>query len=151
MWHDDRRVNVASLLSLNCTNDGVLEMRRLEGHRLDQLQAAHWDAALRGDFDATKVMLQVIERRCKLFGLNAPLAVRVDPAITDVEFARQVVELITSLASRARTVTHCEGWAMWAGMPPPCSNAKCGKRYPMVMTTVTTNPNRGPTSESVAP
>jgi hypothetical protein len=99
MWHDDRRVNIASLLSLNCTNDGVLEMRRLEGHRLDQLQAAHWDAALRGDFDATKVMLQVIERRCKLFGLNAPLPVRVDPAITDVEFARQVVELITSLAS----------------------------------------------------
>jgi hypothetical protein len=62
--------------------------------RLDQLQAAHWDAALGGDIDATKVMLQVIDRRCKLFGLNAPMAVRVGPEITDAEFAEQVVDLI---------------------------------------------------------
>jgi hypothetical protein len=75
------------------------EMRTIEGHRLDQLQAAHWDAALRGDIDATKVMLQVIDRLCKQFGHNAPVAVRVGREITDVEFAEQAVELITSLAS----------------------------------------------------
>lgn len=75
-------------------HEGVAEMRRLEGQRLDQLQAAHWDAALSGDVDSTKVMLQVIDRRCKLFGLNAPMAVRVAPEITDAEFAEQVVELI---------------------------------------------------------
>jgi hypothetical protein len=37
-------------------------MRQLEGHRLDQLQAALWDAALRGDIGSTKVVLQVDDR-----------------------------------------------------------------------------------------
>lgn len=96
---------------------GVNEMRWLEVQRLDQLQAAHWDAALRGDVDATKVMLQVIDRRCKLFALNAPMALRVTPEITDAEFAEQVVELIgvispEGLAEAIRSLPGISGQAL---------------------------------------
>ncbi|WP_152528509.1 hypothetical protein [Gordonia amicalis] len=78
--------------------EGVAELRAVEGERLDALLAAHWDAALRGDIDATKAVLAVIDRRAKLFGLNAPTAVAIGGAvITDREFAEQAVELIAAL------------------------------------------------------
>ena len=78
--------------------EAVGELRELEGQRLDALQAAHWNAALAGDVDSTKVVLGVIDRRTKLLGLNAPTAVSVGvEPIGEREFAEAAVELIASL------------------------------------------------------
>ena len=57
--------------------EAVAELRQVEGDRLDALQAAHWSAAVSGDTEATKVVLQVIDARCRLYGLNSPVAVAV--------------------------------------------------------------------------
>ncbi len=79
-------------------HEQVGELRQLEGRRLDQLQQAHWVAALQGDVDAARIVLGVIDRRAKLFGLNMPVKVQVgaDP-MTDVEWANQLSGLIDSL------------------------------------------------------
>ena len=77
--------------------EAVGELRELEGQRLDALQAAHWNAALAGDVDSTKVVLGVIDRRCRLFGLNAPDRVEVGSTVTDAEFAEAAVGLIAAL------------------------------------------------------
>lgn len=78
--------------------EGIAELRRVEGERLDALQSAVWDAAVRGDLDAIRAVLQIIDRRARLFGLNAPTAVAIGGAvITDREFAEQAVELIAAL------------------------------------------------------
>ncbi|AFA74241.1 hypothetical protein GPOL_c32270 [Gordonia polyisoprenivorans VH2] len=79
-------------------HERVDELRQIEGQRLDALMAGHWDAALAGDVDAARVVLGVIDRRAKLFGLNAPTAVAVGVGqITDREFAEQAAELIAGL------------------------------------------------------
>ncbi|MFT4087653.1 MAG: hypothetical protein QM658_10975, partial [Gordonia sp. (in: high G+C Gram-positive bacteria)] len=79
---------------------GVVQ-RAVEGDRLDALQASHWSAALAGDVDSTKVILGVIDRRMKLFGLAAPVAVDVGlsgvEGMTDVEFAEQTAALFARL------------------------------------------------------
>lgn len=40
--------------------------------RLDQLQTAHWRAAMQGGYRATDICIRIIERRAKLLGLDAP-------------------------------------------------------------------------------
>ena len=47
------------------------QLRTVEGARLDRLQAAHWPAALRGDTKAAGVVLRILDRRARLFGLDA--------------------------------------------------------------------------------
>ena len=75
----------------------VAELRQIEGRRLDQLQQAHWVAALQGNINSARIVLGVIDRRMKLFGLVAPVRVQVGPEMTDVEFANTLSELIDSL------------------------------------------------------
>lgn len=98
-WADESgaRHAVARLLDRR-EAESVDELRAVEGERLDALQAAHWQAALRGDIDATKVVLQVIDRRAKLFGLNAPTRLAVGPGMSDREFAEQMAELIAVIS-----------------------------------------------------
>lgn len=72
---------------------GVDELRALEGERLDRLQRAVWTKAMNGDLPAVHTVLRVMERRAKLFGLDAPIQVGVtvehlDPASIDSEVAR---------------------------------------------------------------
>ncbi|TSD98881.1 hypothetical protein FOV72_03760 [Gordonia rubripertincta] len=86
--------------------EGVAELRAVEGDRLDALQAAAWDAAVSGDLDAIKTVLSVIDRRCRLFGLNAPMPVAVAAAvgISDVTWAEQVAELLSKLETPEEVV-----------------------------------------------
>lgn len=44
--------------------------RNLQAARLEQLIAAHWPKALEGDKDATAMVLRLIERECRLMGLD---------------------------------------------------------------------------------
>jgi hypothetical protein len=49
------------------------EVRKLEAERLDRLQMALWPGALAGDDKKIGRVLQVMERRAKLLGLDAPV------------------------------------------------------------------------------
>lgn len=46
------------------------ELRAMEGLRLDELHAAHWSKAIAGDLEATAAVLDIMDRRARLFGLN---------------------------------------------------------------------------------
>lgn len=52
-------------------NLDVLRQEELE--RLNRLQAGLWAAAVAGDTKAAQAVLGIIDRRCKLLGLDAPI------------------------------------------------------------------------------
>lgn len=79
-------------------HEGAADLRTIEGRRLDALMAAHWQAAVGGDIDSSKIILQTIDRRAKLFGLNAPQRVQVAPdEVSGAEFAERAARLIAEL------------------------------------------------------
>lgn len=49
----------------------VEELRFVESQRLDRLQVAVWAQAIAGDAKAVEAVLKVMDRRAKLFGLDA--------------------------------------------------------------------------------
>ncbi|MDH3729562.1 MAG: hypothetical protein OES13_00350 [Acidimicrobiia bacterium] len=49
------------------------QMRSLENHRIDALQASIWPKCLNGDLDAIRVCLQIMQRRARLNGLDLQL------------------------------------------------------------------------------
>ena len=70
------RSNVAKMVKralLREHSDAVDEYRRVEGERLDRLQRAVWGQAMGGDTDAVKTIIRVMQRRARLFGLDAPV------------------------------------------------------------------------------
>ncbi|GJO51402.1 hypothetical protein NJB1604_39400 [Mycobacterium marinum] len=73
--------------------EAIGELRKIEGRRLDELQAAVWDKARAGDCDAIRTVLRISERRSKLLGLDAPVTLAVE-GITEAEFARAAAELL---------------------------------------------------------
>ena len=48
-------------------------LRQSELSRLDRLQQGVWTAAISGDPRSAEVALKIIDRRCKLLGLDAPM------------------------------------------------------------------------------
>ena len=48
------------------------QVRKAEAARLDKLMLAHWPQAIKGDVRATTMVLQIMDRRARLLGLNAP-------------------------------------------------------------------------------
>jgi hypothetical protein len=75
------------------------ELRALELARLDRLQAALWSSALGGDVRAVEVSLKVIDRRCRLLGLDAPTRHEV---ITLDAIEAEITRLETELADDQR-------------------------------------------------
>jgi hypothetical protein len=99
-WADESSARYAVTRLLDRTEaEEVAEMRCIEGERLDELQRTHWAAALAGDLDAAKMVLKVMERRARLFGLDAPSKVAVEQ-MTSVEFAEQFIDLVDRMDSR---------------------------------------------------
>jgi hypothetical protein len=47
-------------------------IRQQEAARLDQLQAAVWSAAMKGQIGASQQALRIMERRAKMLGLDTP-------------------------------------------------------------------------------
>ena len=98
----------------------VAALREVEGDRLDKLMAAHWNAAVSGDADATKIVLQVIDRRMKLFGLAAPERAQLDVTVVSIEDNR--ARLLAKL--QADRVALPAAPALPApSAPPPTSSA----------------------------
>jgi hypothetical protein len=73
------------------------ELREIELLRLDRLQAATWSTALSGDHKAIDQTLKIIDRRCKLLGLDAPERHEV---VTIDWLDSQIRELQAVIASR---------------------------------------------------
>lgn len=62
------------------------ELRDLELARLDQLQRAHWTAAKTAGPEGVKaanLVVKIIERRCKLLGIDAPTKVDLNAWLRD--------------------------------------------------------------------
>jgi hypothetical protein len=72
-----RRVSVSRIFAIvtknlrSCREQPARELRQLELLRLDQLQAAHYKAAMGGDAAAASRVLSIMDRRAKLLGLDA--------------------------------------------------------------------------------
>ena len=72
-----RRVSVSRIYAIvmknlrSCREPPARELRQLELLRLDQLQAAHYRAAMGGDAAAASRVLSIMDRRAKLLGLDA--------------------------------------------------------------------------------
>lgn len=73
------------------------ELREVELLRLDRLQAATWAQALTGDHKAIDQTLKIIDRRCKLLGLDAPERHEV---VTIDWLDTQIRELQATIAAR---------------------------------------------------
>jgi DNA-binding CsgD family transcriptional regulator len=69
------------------------QYRAVEGETLLQLQRAFMPSALRGDQKSAVVVLRVMERRAKLFGLDAPTKIAVDSDV-DAEIAALAAAII---------------------------------------------------------
>jgi len=76
-------------------NSDVLRQEELQ--RLDRLQAGVWAAAAAGDTKAVDTALRIIDRRCKLLGLDSPQRVEVISLdAVDAEIRRLNAELASS-------------------------------------------------------
>lgn len=53
-------------------SETIEEIRQLEGIRLDSLQVVAFRQAMNGDFYAMDRVIKIMERRAKLFGVDAP-------------------------------------------------------------------------------
>ncbi|WP_432559264.1 hypothetical protein [Granulicoccus sp. GXG6511] len=49
--------------------DSIDELRFLEAQRLDAVQAAYWDQAMKGDYKAARIVLRIMDQRARLLGL----------------------------------------------------------------------------------
>lgn len=68
-------------------------MRTEEGGRLDRLQRALWGQAMGGDVKAAMGVLRIMERRARLFGLDAPVQLEIGEVANheEVDEALQVI------------------------------------------------------------
>ena len=83
----------------------------MEGARLDRLHQGCWDAAASGDLQAIDRVLKLMERRAKLFGLDAPNKVaqtnvagtesRYDQ-MTEEEVDARIEELVQKISDEQR-------------------------------------------------
>jgi len=64
--------------------DLAVEQTRVILDRLEELYASHVDEALEGDHKSTEVVLKILERQCRLLGLDAPVRVNSQLITTDM-------------------------------------------------------------------
>jgi orotate phosphoribosyltransferase-like protein len=62
--------NVVAMALREQTASAVTDLRDLENARLDALQVALWDAAMTGDVGAVTTIVQIVEARVRLNGLE---------------------------------------------------------------------------------
>ena len=68
------RVRRAALEAATPLRDAAAnELREVELQRLDRLQRAHWEQALKGNVGSSKIVLSCIDRRAKMLGLDAQI------------------------------------------------------------------------------
>ena len=65
------------------------EMRELHRQRLEVALTAIWPDVVKGDLEAIKVMLKILERDAKLYGIDAPVKTEVEVTSYDGNLLRQ--------------------------------------------------------------
>ena len=96
-----RRISVSRVFAIvakalrSCRDQPARELRQLELLRLDQLQSAHYEAAMGGDAAAATRVLSIMDRRARLLGLDAGAE-----AVNSLDEARQ--SLLRKLDALAR-------------------------------------------------
>ena len=77
------------------------EMRELHRQRLEVALTAIWPDVVKGDLEAIKVMLKILERDAKLYGIDAPVKTEVEVTTYDGNLLRQrtreIVEAIREI------------------------------------------------------
>lgn len=76
-------------------SEEVEEFRMIEGARLDRLQMAVWNRAVSGSESAINTVLRIMDRRARLFGLDAPSKVDVRTDALDSEIDSLLAQLTT--------------------------------------------------------
>lgn len=90
----ERRAALQSAMPLR--DKAQAELVEVELQRLDRLQRAHWEAAVKGGIGSSKIVLACIDRRAKMLGLDAP--VKVDATIRS-ELDAQIEQLVEELGA----------------------------------------------------
>jgi hypothetical protein len=84
------------------------EMRELHRQRLEVALTAIWPNVVQGDLEAIKVMLKILERDAKLYGIDAPVKTEVEVTTYDGNLLRQrtreIVETIREITGQADSV-----------------------------------------------
>ena len=77
------------------------EMRELHRQRLEVALTAIWPNVVKGDLEAIKVMLKILERDAKLYGIDAPVKTEMEVTTYDGNLLRQrtreIVEAIREI------------------------------------------------------
>lgn len=74
--------------------EGVDELRAVEAERLDAMQLQYWPQAMRGDIDAAELVLKIMTRRARMFGLDAPQKTELSGSMEITDAASQPSALI---------------------------------------------------------
>ena len=89
------------------------EVRKQELDRIDRLQVAVWNRALKGDDKAINTVLRLMERRARLLGLDA--AQRVQAEVVTYDGHRDIDGEIERILQIIRSVDHGESLALEGG------------------------------------
>lgn len=82
------------------------EMRTVELSRLDRLQRAVWPKAVKGDLQAVDRAIKIIDRRAKLFGLDAPQQVQITANDIDLDAAVDKMLRVAEMALEKEKSNH---------------------------------------------
>ena len=82
------------------------EMRTVELSRLDRLQRAVWPRAIKGDLQAVDRAIKIIDRRAKLFGLDAPQQVQITANDIDLDAAVDKMLRVAEMALENEKSNH---------------------------------------------
>lgn len=85
------------------------EMRTVELSRLDRLQRAVWPKAVKGDLQAVDRAIKIIDRRAKLFGLDAPQQVQITANDVDLDAAVDKMLRVAEMALEKEKSNHSVG------------------------------------------
>ncbi len=123
-WADAATANKAVRRAIaRSMQDDVEAVREIELDRLDRLERAVWTNALQGDLGSVRAVLNIMERRSKMLGIDAPARVQAEVTAyqggTDID--REVERLAETLAlldsQRANVVDGAASKAQSEGSP----------------------------------
>jgi len=91
------------------------EMRELHRQRLEVALTAIWPNVVQGDLEAIKVMLKILERDAKLYGLDAPVKTEMEVTTYDGnllrERTREIIQTIREIRESSDSVGRGSGEA----------------------------------------
>jgi hypothetical protein len=99
-YADESGARAAFKRYVNRTKDEALtnEIRDLHKERLEVALLAIWPDVEKGDLDAIKVMLKILERDAKMFGVDMPVKTEVEVTTYDGNLLRQRTrEIVTAI------------------------------------------------------